>query len=146
MSRPCEAIRAMVDVVVRNGSRDRPDAYARDATNDAAGSSLRRCGRGDLRSFSSERIRFAMARGVVQRQIVLDPGIGFGKLLVHNLTLLAQLHRLRAVLAALCWSVSHERRSLGSWWTVRFRSVSGPRRRRWRWRWIVGRESFASMT
>ena len=66
-----------------------------------------------------------MAHGIGQSQIVLDPGIGFGKLLVHNLTLLAQLHSLRAVLAARCWWVSHERRSLGSWWTVRFRSVMG---------------------
>ncbi len=47
----------------------------------------------EISAFFEERIRFAMARGVVQRQIVLDPGIGFGKLLVHNLTLLAQLHR-----------------------------------------------------
>ncbi|MEK7236277.1 MAG: dihydropteroate synthase, partial [Nitrospirota bacterium] len=48
---------------------------------------------GEISTFFEERIRFAMAHGIVQRQIVLDPGIGFGKLLVHNLTLLAQLHR-----------------------------------------------------
>jgi dihydropteroate synthase len=47
----------------------------------------------EISTFFEERIHFAMTRGVVQRQIVLDPGIGFGKLLVHNLTLLAQLHR-----------------------------------------------------
>ena len=47
---------------------------------------------GEISTFFEERIRFAMAHGIVQRQIVLDPGIGFGKLLVHNLTLLAQLH------------------------------------------------------
>ena len=47
---------------------------------------------GEVSAFFEERIRFAMAHGIVQRQIVLDPGIGFGKLLVHNLTLLARLH------------------------------------------------------
>jgi dihydropteroate synthase len=48
---------------------------------------------GEISEFFEERIRFAMAHGIVQRQIILDPGIGFGKLLVHNLTLLAQLRR-----------------------------------------------------
>jgi len=48
---------------------------------------------GTISDFFEERIRFAMAHGIVRRQIILDPGIGFGKLLVHNLTLLAQLRR-----------------------------------------------------
>ena len=48
---------------------------------------------GELSAFFDERIRFALSRGVVRTQIVLDPGIGFGKLLEHNLTLLAQLDR-----------------------------------------------------
>ena len=48
---------------------------------------------GEIAEFFEERIRFAMAHGIVRRQIILDPGIGFGKLLMHNLTLLAQLHR-----------------------------------------------------
>lgn len=46
---------------------------------------------GEISEFFEERIRFAVAHGIVRRQIILDPGIGFGKLLVHNLTLLAQL-------------------------------------------------------
>jgi dihydropteroate synthase len=45
----------------------------------------------EISEFFEERIRFAMTHGIVRRQIILDPGIGFGKLLVHNLTLLAQL-------------------------------------------------------
>ena len=48
---------------------------------------------GEISDFFEERIRFAMAQGIARRQIILDPGIGFGKLLVHNLTLLAQLQR-----------------------------------------------------
>ncbi|MDP1946223.1 MAG: dihydropteroate synthase [Nitrospirota bacterium] len=48
---------------------------------------------GEVAAFFEERIRFATTHGIGQRQIVLDPGIGFGKLLVHNLTLLARLQR-----------------------------------------------------
>jgi dihydropteroate synthase len=48
---------------------------------------------GEIYDFFEERIRFAMAHGIARRQIILDPGIGFGKVLVHNLTLLAQLTR-----------------------------------------------------
>jgi dihydropteroate synthase len=47
----------------------------------------------EISEFFEERIRFAIAHGIVRRQIILDPGIGFGKLLKHNLTLLAQLYR-----------------------------------------------------
>lgn len=47
----------------------------------------------EISVFFEERIRFAMTHGIVRRQIILDPGIGFGKLLLHNLTLLAQLCR-----------------------------------------------------
>ncbi len=46
---------------------------------------------GEIAEFFEERIRFAMAHGIARRQIILDPGIGFGKLLMHNLTLLDQL-------------------------------------------------------
>ena len=63
---------------------------------------------GEISSFFEERIRFAIARGVAQRQIVLDPGIGFGKLLVHNLTLLAQLHRFAYFGCPLLVSVSRK--------------------------------------
>jgi len=45
----------------------------------------------DVERFFVERIRYAAEQGISGRQIVLDPGIGFGKLLGHNLDLLAQL-------------------------------------------------------
>jgi dihydropteroate synthase len=41
--------------------------------------------------FLAEQARWAMERGVTKSQILLDPGIGFGKVLIHNLDLLAQL-------------------------------------------------------
>lgn len=45
----------------------------------------------EVEDFLVERVRFALERGVAKNQIMLDPGIGFGKTLVHNLDLLAQL-------------------------------------------------------
>jgi dihydropteroate synthase len=45
----------------------------------------------EVEDFLAERVRFALERGVAQNQIMLDPGIGFGKTLAHNLDLLAQL-------------------------------------------------------
>ena len=46
----------------------------------------------DITRFLTERARFAMDRGVAHERIVLDPGIGFGKTLTHNVDLLANLH------------------------------------------------------
>jgi dihydropteroate synthase len=45
----------------------------------------------EVGDFLAERVRFAMERGVTKGQIMLDPGIGFGKALAHTLDLLAQL-------------------------------------------------------
>jgi dihydropteroate synthase len=45
----------------------------------------------EVDDFLAERVRFATERGVTKGQIMLDPGIGFGKTLAHNLDLLAQL-------------------------------------------------------
>ena len=63
---------------------------------------------GEISDFFEERIRFAMAHGIVRRQIILDPGIGFGKLLVHNLTLLAQLRHFLQFECPLLIGVSHK--------------------------------------
>ncbi len=43
------------------------------------------------------RAEAAMAAGVAREAIWLDPGIGFGKTLAHNLTLLAHLERITAL-------------------------------------------------
>ena len=47
----------------------------------------------DVAAFLSAQAQYAIGRGVAQSQIILDPGIGFGKLLVQNLDLLGQLSR-----------------------------------------------------
>ncbi|MDP6044826.1 MAG: dihydropteroate synthase [Phycisphaerae bacterium] len=43
---------------------------------------------GEVKAFLSERIEAACAAGVAASRIVIDPGIGFGKKLEHNLALL----------------------------------------------------------
>lgn len=48
-------------------------------------------------AFLVERAEVAMAAGVAREKIWLDPGIGFGKSLDHNLTLLAHLDRICAL-------------------------------------------------
>jgi dihydropteroate synthase len=49
----------------------------------------------DVRSFLAERLEAALAAGVAEERIWLDPGIGFGKTLAHNLELLRRLGELR---------------------------------------------------
>ena len=45
----------------------------------------------DVRAFLSDRIAFAESEGIPPAAIAIDPGIGFGKNLEHNLQLLAAL-------------------------------------------------------
>jgi len=47
----------------------------------------------DVHRFLAERIFAAEMAGIARRQIVIDPGFGFGKNDRHNFTLLAQLQR-----------------------------------------------------
>jgi len=51
----------------------------------------------DVRAFLEERVRFAVGEGVREERIVLDPGIGFGKTLDHNLELLRRLDEIVAI-------------------------------------------------
>ena len=46
---------------------------------------------GEVAQFLAERVRYAVDHGVARDRIVVDPGIGFGKTLGHNLDLLANL-------------------------------------------------------
>ncbi len=45
----------------------------------------------EVKNFLQERIRVALAAGVMHERIVIDPGFGFGKTLAHNLALLRNL-------------------------------------------------------
>jgi dihydropteroate synthase len=51
----------------------------------------------DVRAFLEERMAAAVAAGVPEERIQLDPGIGFGKTLEHNLELLRRLDELAAL-------------------------------------------------
>jgi dihydropteroate synthase len=51
----------------------------------------------DVRAFLEERMAMATAAGVKEERIQLDPGIGFGKTLEHNLELLRRLDELAAI-------------------------------------------------
>lgn len=46
---------------------------------------------GEIKAFLAERAEFAIAEGVPADRIWIDPGIGFGKTVEHNLALLARL-------------------------------------------------------
>jgi dihydropteroate synthase len=48
----------------------------------------------DVRAFLEERLSFAVREGVPEQRIWLDPGIGFGKTVEHNLELLRRLGEL----------------------------------------------------
>ena len=48
----------------------------------------------DIRGFLSERVERALAAGVSAEAIVVDPGIGFGKTVEHNLEILRRLGEL----------------------------------------------------
>jgi dihydropteroate synthase len=51
----------------------------------------------DVKAFLEERMAFAVAAGVPEERIQLDPGIGFGKTVQHNLELLRRLDEIVAL-------------------------------------------------
>jgi dihydropteroate synthase len=51
----------------------------------------------EVREHLAGRLEAAVAAGIPEERIILDPGIGFGKTLTHNLTLLARIPELAAL-------------------------------------------------
>jgi dihydropteroate synthase len=51
----------------------------------------------EVKAFLEERMAFAVAEGVAEERIMLDPGVGFGKTTEHNLELLRRLDELVAI-------------------------------------------------
>ena len=51
----------------------------------------------DVKAFLEERLAYATSEGVAEERIWLDPGIGFGKTLEHNLELIARLDEIVAI-------------------------------------------------
>lgn len=63
---------------------------------------------GEITRFFDERINFCRMHGIQQERIVLDPGIGFGKTLEHNQSLLAKLPELATLGRPLLIGVSRK--------------------------------------
>jgi dihydropteroate synthase len=66
----------------------------------------------DVAAFLEERLAFAVAEGVPEERICLDPGFGFGKTVEHNVELLRRLPELAALGRPLLVGLSRKR-SLG---------------------------------
>ena len=50
----------------------------------------------DIHAFFAERLEWLTNNGVARERIILDPGIGFGKTLDHNLSLIKHMDRFRS--------------------------------------------------
>jgi len=50
---------------------------------------------GEISDFLRERIGWAAKQGIAKERIIVDPGIGFGKTIGHNLTILKHLDRFK---------------------------------------------------
>lgn len=52
---------------------------------------------GEITTYLGNRIKVALDAGIRQDRIILDPGIGFGKTLAHNLLLIRHIDRIKAL-------------------------------------------------
>lgn len=62
----------------------------------------------DVRQFLADRVKACIAAGVSPQRIVVDPGVGFGKTLQHNLELLANLEQFHSLNCPLLIGVSRK--------------------------------------
>jgi dihydropteroate synthase len=62
----------------------------------------------DVKSFLARRMEFARSQGISEQRTWLDPGIGFGKTVEHNLELLRRLGELRVLGRPLCIGTSRK--------------------------------------
>ena len=62
----------------------------------------------DIRNFLRERMQFAISRGVPESAIAVDPGIGFGKTVDHNVEILAGVEYLRLLQRPICIGASRK--------------------------------------
>ncbi|MGA8353281.1 MAG: dihydropteroate synthase [Solirubrobacteraceae bacterium] len=51
----------------------------------------------EVKFFLEERIAYAISAGIAEQKLLLDPGIGFGKTVAHNLELLRRLSEIAAL-------------------------------------------------
>jgi dihydropteroate synthase len=63
----------------------------------------------EVAAFLEERLRFAVAAGIAEEQICLDPGFGFGKTVEHNFELLRRLDEIAALGRPVLVGISRKR-------------------------------------
>jgi dihydropteroate synthase len=63
----------------------------------------------EVRGFLEARLHAAATAGIEVGRVVIDPGIGFGKTVEHNLELLARLDELHTLARPVCLGVSRKR-------------------------------------
>lgn len=63
----------------------------------------------EVRAFFEQRLEWAAAAGINLQRVCLDPGIGFGKTVEHNLTLIRELESLRVHNLPLMMALSRKR-------------------------------------
>ena len=62
----------------------------------------------EVKAFLEERLAFAVAEGVAEERVMLDPGIGFGKTVAHNLELIRRLDEIVALGRPVVFGVSRK--------------------------------------
>jgi dihydropteroate synthase len=62
----------------------------------------------EIKSFLEDAIRRALQNGILKSNIIIDPGIGFGKTVEHNLSLLKHLRKLETLDAPILVGVSRK--------------------------------------
>jgi dihydropteroate synthase len=63
----------------------------------------------EVAAFLEERLRFAVAAGIAEERICLDPGFGFGKTVEHNFELLRRLDEIAALGRPVLVGISRKR-------------------------------------
>jgi dihydropteroate synthase len=63
----------------------------------------------EVRAFLEERLQFAVGAGIAEERVWLDPGIGFGKALEHNLELIRRLGEIVAIGRPVVFGASRKR-------------------------------------
>lgn len=64
---------------------------------------------GEIIYFLQERIQYALREGIKREQIIVDPGIGFGKTVTHNLRLIRDLNLLNVLERPIVLGLSRKR-------------------------------------
>lgn len=62
----------------------------------------------EVREFLRDRVARAVAAGIARERIAIDPGIGFGKTVQHNVTLVSQLDAFRDLGCPILIGLSHK--------------------------------------